>query len=279
VLVPRLPVIGSHDLINEEPIAIGRTKDHVILRVGTWTFALAIDTRGRFPDFETVIPKASRVTARLTMDSVDAAFLAATGPKLPGRNDENSPVTLELGTPPALRARDADGRVTEVILARSSASGSPVRLCTDRRLLLRALHLGLRQLHIVSADTPLVARDAQRTYVWMPIDSKAALATNADAVRLQAQDAEPSVSAPLSKRNAPMPATNNGHPGPEPRPGATPERGGIDEIVAEAEALRSLLQDGAVRAGRLVTVLKHQKRSTRVPRSAIDSLRELQLGP
>lgn len=77
----------------------------------------------------------------------------------------------------------------------------------------------------------------------------------------------------------PPPPTTPPNPDPERRNGTPPERWSIDDIIAEAEALRSLLQDATGRIARLLTVLKQQRRHSRVLRSAIDSLRELQLGP
>jgi hypothetical protein len=45
----------------------------------------------------------------------------------------------------------------------------------------------------------------------------------------------------------------------------------------EAEAVRALLQEAHARLGRLLAVLKHQRRQGRVLRAAMDSLRQLQL--
>jgi hypothetical protein len=281
VLVPRLPVFGNRELTSKGPVTMGRTKEHVVLRVGGWSFALTIDTQGRFPHVETVIPKPSRIASRLTFDAEDAAFLSATLPKLPGRDAEHGPVTLELSASPAVRACDEGGRVTEVVLARSTASGPAVRLCTDRRLLQRALQLGFREIQVATAESPLLSRDEQRVMVWMPLDPKAALPPRADALRLQPEVAPPTAPSSRSERRTPMPppVTNNHPPDPEQRNGTAPERWGIDEIIAEAEALRSLLQDAAGRTARLLTVIKQQRRHSRVLRTAIDSLRELQLGP
>lgn len=59
----------------------------------------------------------------------------------------------------------------------------------------------------------------------------------------------------------------------------SPERPGIDTLIAEAEALRSLLHDAAARAHRLLGVLKQQRRQGRALKSAIASLRDLDLHP
>src|SRR5262245_3693020 len=84
VLVPRVPAFGLRELAQESEVSLGRTKTHVAVRIGPWTFLLAIDTQSHFPDVEAVIPKASSGVSRLHLDPQDAAFLAANVPKLPG---------------------------------------------------------------------------------------------------------------------------------------------------------------------------------------------------
>ena len=56
-----------------------------------------------------------------------------------------------------------------------------------------------------------------------------------------------------------------------------PERCGIEEIITEAEALRTLLQEGGIRVARLVAALKQQRRQSRAVMAAMASLRHLQL--
>ena len=57
-----------------------------------------------------------------------------------------------------------------------------------------------------------------------------------------------------------------------------PERWGLTEVTAEAEALRGLLQDAAGRTARLLAALKHQRRQSRAVQQAMQSLRQLDLG-
>jgi hypothetical protein len=61
----------------------------------------------------------------------------------------------------------------------------------------------------------------------------------------------------------------NGHPPQKPPDGPPPD------LLAEAEAVRDLLHDAAARVGRLVAVLKQQKKQTRAIRQAVESLRGL----
>src|SRR5262249_32609319 len=68
VLVPRVPAFGSRELAGEEQVAVGRTKSHVAVKLGPWTFLLAIDTQSRFPNVEAVIPRARAGASRLHID-------------------------------------------------------------------------------------------------------------------------------------------------------------------------------------------------------------------
>src|SRR5207249_213544 len=56
VLVPALGVFGCRELPPDAPVTVGRTEKHVGVRVGPWTFLLAIDADGRFPAAEQAIP-------------------------------------------------------------------------------------------------------------------------------------------------------------------------------------------------------------------------------
>jgi hypothetical protein len=135
ILVPRLPVFGFRDTPLTGPVALGRTDKDVALQVGPWTFVLAINAASRYPQVDRVIPPEVGVKARLQLHPADAALLLQALPKMPGRETDHAPVTLELGLTVAVRARADDGPVSELPLRRSVASGRPVRLGTDRTYL------------------------------------------------------------------------------------------------------------------------------------------------
>ena len=277
LLVPAIPALAGRELLDQGPIGLGRTKSHVALRWGAWTFLLAIDTAGHFPNVDTVIPKARVPACRLVLDPGDAESVTRVLSKLPSKSEEQ-PVTLDLGTPPAIRFRVGDGPVTEVVLQRSSISGKPVRLASDRRFLLRALELGFTEIQVENAETALCCRDDQRVYVWMPLGKSSVLPVSADVLRVPVvPDSEP----PREERKPamPPPSTNGHRPDDDRRNPPTPERPSLEELITEAEALRTQLADAAQRTARLVGALKQQRRHSRVLRTAIDSLRELKLGP
>jgi hypothetical protein len=290
VLVPRVPAFGCRELEGALPVRLGRSESHVAVLAGPWAFLLAVDTASRYPAVDTVIPSPRAARSTLRIGPEDGAFLVSTLPKLPGAVDHLAPVTLDLGRTACVRARgESGGRVTEVALARSEASGAPVRLCMDRRYLRRALQLGFAELQVERPDAPVVCRDAGRTYLWMPLDQGGAVPPAGDALRVSSAEPE-KASAPAPppsqpdnpRRRRTMPAPqNNGQaprpagPLPAPTPGA-PQQSGLVALVEEAEAVRSLLREAYGRLGRLVAALKEQRKQSRAVQAAVASLRQLQ---
>ena len=57
------------------------------------------------------------------------------------------------------------------------------------------------------------------------------------------------------------------------------EKWDIEDVIAEAECLRGVVQDANARAARLLAALKHQRRQSRAVRAAMLSLQQLRLGP
>jgi hypothetical protein len=76
-----------------------------------------------------------------------------------------------------------------------------------------------------------------------------------------------------------MPASSpNGRPPANDAPQvSTDQGGGLAEVMAEAETLRTVLQDASARTARLLSALKQQRRQSRVVQAAMASLRQLRL--
>jgi hypothetical protein len=286
VLVPRLPLLDIPGTAFSAPVAVARLDCTVILRAAEWTFWLRIEENGRFPVVEDAIPRITR-PSRLHLHPEDAQFLMATLPKLPGRDDDYSPVTLDLTTPPAVRARSAKGNLaTEVVLARSTSAGPAVRVVTDRRYLHRAAQMAFEDIIVVRPDVPLLCRDERRVYVWMPLEANSAIGPAPNMPRFVSAEVPPVAvdqPSPQSKRINIMPAPGrNGHdPDDRAPPSSVPDRsfgGGISELYAEAEALRNLLADASARAAHLVAALKQHKRTAKAVEAAVSSLRDIKLG-
>jgi hypothetical protein len=200
-------------------------------------------------------------------------------PHLPGREGKDGPVTIEVGHIVCVRAKEQnDEEATELVLPRSQADGPPVRLVTNRRYLHRALKLGFHELFIATADQPIICRDESRLFLWMPLDDKTALPPSSQP-RIPTT-AEPNPVTPNNERNQVMPTP---HPdgaarrnGEAPAQETTPAACGIDEVIAEADALRTVLSEAVTRISRLAAGLKRQRRQGRALEAALASLRQFQ---
>jgi hypothetical protein len=280
VLIPRLPALGLRELRDEGPAGIRRTDEHVILRLGAWTFFLGIDRTSRFPDVQSVVPRPTTFTCRLRLDPDDAAFLAKALPGLPGADDDHAPVILDLGERAMVRARgEGDAPSTELELARSAVEGKATRLSANRLYLRRALALGFRELHVGAPGQPAAWRDGEDLYLFVPLDAGGAIPPGRDAVRVAsapgAPQPVPDRNPEPERRDPPMPEPNgNNHI----NNGPPDHSAGIEELIDQTEGLKRALQEAAARAGRLAAALRQQRRQNRAVQAAVEDLRGLKIG-
>ena len=257
-------------------VSVGKTDTHVILRVGPWTLYLEVQD-ARFPRIDQVIPAAQATTTRLCLDAGDARFLGQALDRLPGVDVLNSPATLDLNGRVAVRARGTDQeQATELILAHSRYTGTPVRINANREFLARAIRLGLFEVGIVDADSPVVCQDLRRIYCFQPLSKESAIGSSDDVTRIE----------------SPTPRSDTPHPGEPPvddktipvekasgRPlsGESPEPGGLAALIQESEALHEALKDARTRAGRLTVALRRYRRRERLVTNTLASLKALKL--
>ena len=169
LLVPRCRIFGNDELRRIEEVQIGRTDSHVVMKAGSWLVWLPIDTKGRFPKAEDVIPRSPSAT-RFRLSAQDAAFLLRALPSLPGAEEDNGPITLDLNQTVVVRARAAgQDKGVEVLLTESEAKGKPLRFCTARHYLSRALALGLTEFQVIKPDVPIQGQDGTKLFLWMPL--------------------------------------------------------------------------------------------------------------
>ena len=290
VLVPRIKVFGCTELFGES-VAIGKTATHVCVRSGSWTIFLPIDKEGRFPKVENVIPKMTANCTRLRLDETDAAFLAKTLSRLPGHDNDCSPITLDLNGHVAVRARAEDqDRATMAVLSRSTTTGQALRYAANRNYLARALALGFTEVQFSNADSPALCQDDRRKYVFIGLGKKAALEPSDNELRLSSDaEAVPSQPPITTERSKPTVKTT-----PQPvgacdaEPTVTPangehtnengqhKAGNFGVLLEEAQSLQNTLRDMLLRTNQLITGLKQYHRQTKTMRSTLASLRQLQ---
>lgn len=297
LLVPGSAVFGAKELADAGAASLGHTESQVALRVGPWTLYLPIDRGGRFPDVAGIAPADSKVATRCRLDPADAAFLRAALPRLPGAKDDFAPVTISLDQEVVVRARaGGDGPITELTLARSEHCGKAARFRTDRSYLARALELGFERLDIARPDVPMAFRAERRTYAFMPLGKDGAIAACDGALRISSAEVnngnhtpprrkQPVSTAPSEDGHAA--STGAGHPdtssngaGAAPAPKKCKARREKSPtargLIEEAVALRTMLREACVRSNALLAALKKQKQQSKLLKSTIASLRQLQ---
>jgi len=285
VLVPSMSVLSCRELPTDGPIAIGKDGQNFVLRMGDWTLILPIDKDARYPRVADIVPARARAQTQLHLAPEDAAFVTRTLPRLPGADEENSPITLDLNGQVAIRSRaEGQSRVTEVVLAKSSTTGKSARFVANRDLLSRAVELGFMQFDVIDPDKPILCQDATRKFVWMPLGKTGAIAPTDDALRIVSAETAPSASTePIRRSTMPIPTPTNGASsngnGHTKVDGSTPEKAtnsGIHALMEEAEALKALLHDAYGRSSQLLIALKKHRKQSQVVRATLASLRQLQ---
>jgi hypothetical protein len=284
VLIPASAVFACRELPQQESVAIGKSKTHVTMTAGAWTLHFPIDTASRFPKTEQVIPSLTGAVHGARIDPADSKFLTQALPRLPGKEDENSPVTLDLDRSVVVRARAEDGRVTELHLAKSEVIGKPIRVSINRQFLARALDMGLGEVCVATADTPLVFRDERRTFVVMPLGKDGAIGPSDKAVRISSANGESARRPELSEQQTVLPQTETAPMTNGTRKSTRSENktalkksttGTLAALVTEAEALKNELRQAYTRTHQLLAAIKKHRRQNKLVQSTLATLATL----
>jgi hypothetical protein len=298
VLVPKPSVFAWKELAGND-VSIGRQGDWLWFDIGPWSFALAIDKHGRFPDVNPFFSTSLPPVARCRLDGRDAEFLLRTLPKLPGNLEQNWPVTLDLNGSVAVRACGDQPEPTEVVLQRSTRDGESMRVNMNRRFLLRAVQLGFTEIELAAPNAPARCRDDRRAYVWAVLDAESAIPPAGNAIRVLSTAGEmPASRLKPTRRNRTVATNNNDTNGekhsslasPKPtaandgtskvkgvhRAGRKAIRQQTPDLIEQAEGLRGALRELLGKTSDLLTALKQQRRQSRLVRSTLASLRVLE---
>ena len=169
--------------------------------------------------------------------------------------------------------------MTELVLARSRYTGTPVRLNTNREFLARAVRLGFTEIEIVDADSPgRLPRRRPRLLLPAPVEGvgdRAGRRRHPHRVRPQTTPAAirpdepppPERGSTVNERTKPTTVrrpTNRRRHDERPRRPGEPEPAGLAALIQEAEALHEALADARTRAGRLIVALRRYRQRERL---------------
>lgn len=287
VLVRASSVYGAREIQNEN-VSIGKTDGNVVIQTGAWTLYLPIDKDGRFPNVESVIPKPRELTTHCHFDQEDREFLAKSLARLPGADDNDAPVTLDVNGEVCVRAKaSGHDQTVELLLARSTTTGTPSRLMMNRHYLARAVELGLSDLHVQDAKRPVVFQDEKSKFIVMPLTEGKPLAASDQAIRIASTNdgkAQPTSIRRTKPVDEPKVTTNgDGHH--EPQPAINRMKGirtrkakssGLVALIEEADALKHAMRELCSRSHKLVVALRRHRKQTRLVQSSLKALKDLQ---
>lgn len=186
VLVPASKVFDCADLCGYEKVEVAQDGEWVCIQTGPWTVRLKIDRARRFPEIDSMLRGSPQATTVLTLEESDAQFLQRTFRHLPGKAAYNSPLTFDLNGRVAVRCKAGDvDQVTEVTLANSNRDGQEVRFAANRKYVARAIELGFRNFHIGKPESPVIAREANRTFLWANLTASSVIPPSPDAQRIE----------------------------------------------------------------------------------------------
>jgi hypothetical protein len=288
LLIRRSPIFACKVFRSDQTMHIGKTETHVIFRIGPWSIFNEIQKAGRFPRVDDAVPANEAVTTRVHLDAEDARFLESALERLPGGDEVNSPATIELNGKATVRAReDGQAQITELTLNRSSYSGSPIRVNTNRSFLGRAIRLGFREIGLANVEAPIVCRHRHSIYAWQPLSADSSIEPVEDMIRIESSPApcEPvqeTIPPATQRRIMTQPARRNG-----PTQNAHRETNGearkdapgskLASLIHEAEALHTTLMDARSTVARLIAGLRRHQKQSRILSDTLKSLRQLKL--
>lgn len=297
VLIPNTKIFGHRALPQDQPVNVGRTGDWVVFAVGPWTFWLAVNKDGKFPDVDRQIPRVADAVSRCRFAPADAEFLGKAMPKLPSEETFNSPVTLDLNGAVVVRAcpqssaEPAETKPTEIVLSQSVPSGEAIRINTNRRYLARALSLGFREVLLYGNTLPVMCRDKKRSYIWALLGPESAIAPTENAVRIvssvaTATETTPQPKPPRRKSDLSEPTNNqNGETRSEGMTAAAnrirrkakqrADQHEVGSLIEQAETLRTSLRDNLLKTSELIKGLKRHRQQSRIVQNTLASLRQI----
>jgi len=248
------------------------------LQSGPWTF-LTKTCDEEFPNWKQVVPAPNSRRTVIEFSRNAVATLQAGVPQLPGNDDSNRPVTIEVsGNGVVVRARVRDAKEwTRLAVDGANIDGKPVSISLNREYLLKALRFGLHTVEIEDALSPLVFSEGGRRMVVMPLQPDDAATKpvtpskpNNPPVSETAPPAQP-------KETSPMPKT------PETQPAATataaetsPVRQVIQQVEHIKESLKGVLREFGEVMDHLRQIEKDKRASDKEVEAVREKLREIQ---
>lgn len=289
LLIAGANVLQSSEFRIDQPVGVGRAGDWIVLILGSWKVWLRINTLGRFPSIDSIFPDPASACTRVQFAREDVDFLRQGLSQLPNHDESEQAITLDFRAEVAIRTKcPRTPHPTELILRRSQVSGVPVAININRPYLASAISMKFQELSIFGPDKPVLYSGSQRQYLCCVLDSQAVIKPDNQAIRVESiavvesPDCNRKASShpvPSSEFRRTIPVPNKNEVGaPDAANKSATSNGQSDSLspIEQAESLRGTLREALVRTSDLIASLRRQRKQTRLMKSTLDSLKELQ---
>ena len=293
VLIPNLPFLRWTKFMEDGAIELsvspqtGNTGRWAQLKSGPWTL-LARSSDLVFPNWKQVVPAAMspRPRTRVRFDAQAIETLLSGVPRLPGGDELNRPVKLEItGSTLTVKAKDKDAPDwTCLTVAGATITGKPLSISLNRDYLLKALRFGLTTVEIEDDLSPLDFFEGGRRMIVMPVRPSEAQAVPASATPASSNPS-PSETPASATPSAPTEETPTAETKPTmPQNPMPPERGtrpvapvngetSYAPVIAHLDGVKAKLRDVLTELNEAVTRLKAAEKEQKVSTKEIESVR------
>jgi len=171
ILFRRNRLFKLKELTGMGDVRLGVQNDTLTIAIGPWHFEVPIERTVKFPTTAHVIPDRQRSSNRVRLDPKDCESLTKCLSQLPGSDEDNQPVIIDLNGHVAIvgKSNTADQATVCLELDRSLHIGPDYRVGICRQELVQAVKLGIDNLFFYGPGVPVLACGPQVQFVWMPL--------------------------------------------------------------------------------------------------------------
>jgi len=194
ILFRRNRLFKLKELTGMGDVRLGVQNDTLTIAIGPWHFEVPIERTVKFPTTAHVIPDRQRSSNRVRLDPKDCESLTKCLGQLPGSDEDNQPVIIDLNGHVAIvgKSNTADQATVCLELDRSLHIGPDYRVGICRQELVQAVKLGIDSLFFYGPGVPVLACGPQVQFVWMPLTNIGLNCDLAAAQRICTSQVEPS---------------------------------------------------------------------------------------
>lgn len=246
---------------------IGFDNEQIYFELGNVAFWLN-PIAGNFPHLDKLVKSYERFSW-LNVHADDASFVTQRLDNLPGKEDHDTPIYVELNSYVSVRGCDAaQSNATELRLSRSHFEGKSVVMSMNRRFLKNALNFGIHRIGFdPDEQQPEIGFGERKTCIVMPLEGTPPNLDTAHITVLSSSDT-PAPRQTMSKPKQEVPTSTQSEP--------VQKQKSKGQLLEEAEKLREALRESLVGVNGLIKEIKSQKRHDKLLRDTVASLRKLQ---